>query len=47
MGQHTGSGGQETAWFPVDPHNPPDWLVPCGGTLAQAFVVLYSLSHRR
>jgi len=47
MGQHTGSGGQETAWFPVDPHNPPNWLAPCGGTLEQAFVVLRSLSHRR
>ena len=34
MGQHTGSGGQETAWFPVHPHNPPSWLLPCGGTLA-------------
>ena len=47
MGQHTGSGGQETAWFPVNQHNPPEWLAPCGGTLEQAFVVLRSLSHRR
>jgi hypothetical protein len=45
MGQHTGAGGQETAWFSVEPNAPPDWLVPCGGTLDQAFVVLNSLSH--
>ena len=47
MGQHTGIAGRETAWFPVNPHNPPNWLAPCGGTLEQAFVVLQSLSHRR
>lgn len=47
MGQHTGSGGQETAWFSVDPKSPPDWLVACGGTLGQAFTVLKSLSHRK
>lgn len=47
LGQHTGSGGQETAWFSVNPNNPPDWLLPYGGTLDRAFVVLNSLSHRR
>ena len=47
MGQHTGSTGQETAWFPVNPHNPPEWLFPYGGTLDQAFLVLKSLSPRR
>lgn len=47
LGQHTGSGGQETAWFSVYPHNPPEWLAPYGGTLDQAFAVLKSLSHRR
>lgn len=47
MGQHTGSTGQETAWFPVDPHNPPEWLAPYGGTLEKAFSVLRSLSHRK
>jgi hypothetical protein len=47
MGQHTGAGGQETAWFSVEPARPPDWLTPCGGTLDQAFAVLKSLSHRR
>jgi hypothetical protein len=47
LGQHTGSGGQETAWFSVRPNNPPDWLTPCGGTLDEAFKVLKSLSHRK
>jgi len=47
MGQHTGSGGQETAWFPVNPNKPPEWLVPCGGALDQAFLVLKSLSPRK
>jgi hypothetical protein len=47
LGQHTGLSGQETAWFPVNPNKPPDWLIPCGGTLDQAFLVLKNLSHRR
>ena len=47
MGQHTGAAGQETAWFSVDPKKPPEWLTKFGGTLAQAFVVLKSLSHKK
>lgn len=47
MGQHTGSRGQETAWFAVNPQSPPGWLIPCGGTLEQAHQVLKSLSHRK
>jgi hypothetical protein len=47
LGQHTGSSGQETAWFSVRPNNPPEWLIPCGGTLDDAFKVLKSLSHRK
>ena len=47
MGQHTGSSGKETAWLAVDPHKPPDWLVPYGGALDQAFSVLKSLSPRK
>lgn len=43
--QHTGRAGTETFWFPVDPHNPPDWLRPCGGTLEEAFTVLAKLSR--
>ena len=47
MGQHTGSAGQETAWFAVPPQSPPDWLSPCGGTLDQAYKVLKSLSSKK
>jgi hypothetical protein len=47
MGQHTGAEGKDTAWFSVEPQNPPDWLAPCGGTLDQAFTVLKNLSHRK
>jgi len=47
MGQHTGSSGQETAWFAVNPKSPPDWLLPFGGTLEQAYKVLKSLSNKK
>lgn len=47
LGQHTGSGGQETAWFTVNPQSPPDWFSPCGGTLDQAYRVLKSLSGKK
>lgn len=47
MGQHTGSGGQETAWFAVNPHEPPEWIVSYGGSLDQAFLVLKNLSSRK
>ena len=47
MGQHTGSAGQETAWFAVKPNSPPDWLAPCGGTLELAYKVLKSLSSKK
>jgi hypothetical protein len=47
MGQHTGSGSQETAWISVDPQYPPEWMVPYGGTLEKAFSVLKALSPRK
>ena len=47
LGQHTGSTGQETAWFAVNPASPLDWLAPCGGTLDQAYKVLKSLSNKK
>jgi len=47
LGQHTGSAGQETAWFAVNPKSPPDWLAPCGGTLDLAYKVLKSLSSKK
>ena len=46
-GQHTGSKGQETAWFTVNPKSPPDWLLPCGGALEEAYKVLKSLSSKK
>ncbi|HSO12133.1 MAG TPA: hypothetical protein VLT51_07145, partial [Anaerolineales bacterium] len=47
LGQHTGSTGQDTAWFAVNPNSPPDWLSPCGGTLEQAYKVLKSFSYKK
>lgn len=47
LGQHTGSTGQETAWLTVNPKDPPNWLIPCGGSLEDAYKVLISLSRRR
>jgi len=47
LGQHTGSKGQDTAWFEVNPQEPPDWLLPCGGTLDRAFSVLKNLSPKK
>ena len=44
--QHRGGLGTDTFWFSVDPNNPPDWLVDCGGSLDEAFRVLRSLSPR-
>src|SRR5512138_990676 len=43
MGQHTGMTGQDTSWITVNPTCPPDWLIPCGGNLDQAFLVLKGL----
>ena len=47
LGQHTGSAGQETAWFAVNPSSPLDWLSSCGGTLDKAYDVLRSLSRKK
>ena len=47
LGQHTGSKGQETAWFAVNPQSPPNWMLPCGGTLEHAYKVLKSLSNKK
>ena len=43
LGQHTGSSGQDTAWFTFLPSEPPEWLRPFGGSLGQAFTVLKNL----
>lgn len=47
LGQHTGSTGQDTAWFAVNPRSPLKWILPCGGTLEQAYKVLKSLSNKK
>lgn len=44
LGQHTGAGGQETAWITITPTDPPAWLSECGGTLSDAYEVLKKLS---
>ncbi len=44
LGQHTGAGGQETAWITINPQNIPTWLSDCGGTLTNAYDVLKNLS---
>jgi hypothetical protein len=45
LGQHTGSGGKDTAWISVDPRNPPDWLKPFGGSLDVAFAALKTIKR--
>ena len=47
LGQHTGSNSKETAWLTVKPDNPPEWLMNCGGTLEEAYLVLRGLSRRK
>lgn len=46
LGQHTGISGQDTSWITVNPKLPPDWLIQCGGSLDDAFLVLRSLKRR-
>jgi hypothetical protein len=45
-GQHTGAKGKETAWFSVNPNNPPKWLVNCGGSLESAIQILKKLRRK-
>lgn len=47
LGQHTGVSGKDTAWFTVNPNNPPGWLIGCGGSLNEAYRKLNSLARRR
>ena len=39
-----GSQGSDTFWISVDPNNPPDWLIDCGGDLKKSFEILDSIS---
>ena len=41
--QHGGGQGRDTRWLSFPAAEPPDWLRPYGGTLAQAFRVLSSI----
>ena len=42
-GQHTGAGGQDTAWLRLNPEAPPAWLAPYGGPLRTAYEFLSRL----
>jgi len=47
MGQHTGRGGKETAWFSVRPEKPPNWLLGCGGSLDDALKILKRIKTKK
>lgn len=38
--QHTGRAGTDTFWLSFDASNPPEWLGPHGGRLADAYEVM-------
>ena len=38
--QHMGYSGVDTAWFSADPHDPPEWLAPWGGSLSRAYEII-------
>jgi len=46
LGQHTGAAGKETAWITVKPKKPPEWIVPFGGSLDEAFLLIKDFSRR-
>lgn len=43
--QHGGRTGTDTFWLSFAPTNPPQWLEPCGGTLAKANAVLQRVAR--
>lgn len=45
LGQHTGAGGTDTAWFSVRPDSPPAWLTDRGGSLSRAYEMVLSLDN--
>jgi len=47
LGQHTGKGGTETFWFSVNPSEPQQWLINCGGTLESAFYIIRNLRNKK
>jgi hypothetical protein len=44
--QHTGRGGTDTFWLSFEVANPPMWLRPCGGRLAEAYRILRTWQTR-
>jgi len=38
--QHTGKRGTDTFWLSFDASSPPEWLVCCGGRLAEAYQIM-------
>jgi len=46
LGQHSGAGGQDTAWISLKPGAPPEWMRPCGGRLRDAVAVLEKIAKR-
>lgn len=46
MGQHTGSGGKDTAWLSFRAGAPYEWMRPYGGTLSEAWDVMSGLGHK-
>jgi hypothetical protein len=44
--QHRGKEGTDTFWLSFPATDPPAWLFPCGGTLAQAFEVLKGVKRK-
>lgn len=42
--QHGGGAGRDTAWMPVDPRGPAEWLNEYGGTLRKAVELLSAIT---
>lgn len=38
--QHAGSAGTDTAWIDLDPHQPPTWMQPYGGSLEEGMTAI-------
>jgi hypothetical protein len=41
--QHGGQAGTDTFWISVDPENPQEWLVECGGRLVECLTAFENL----
>jgi len=45
--QHRGRVGTDTFWLSLSPSAPPEWLRACGGSLAEAFMILKEWQVKR